>query len=91
VSGTQLSGLSQGAQYGDDAQSNTNFPIVRLTGAKNGNVYYAPSSGEGTFSIAPGTKSSAKFTVPSGTPAGTYQLSVVGDGLASSPVTVKVS
>jgi hypothetical protein len=90
VSGSQLSGLSQGAQYGDDAQQTTNFPLVRLTNTKSGDVVYAPTSGESTLSIAPGATSSAQFTVPSGTARGTYQLSVVGDGLASPPVGVTV-
>src|SRR5579863_5372750 len=30
ISGTQFNGLSQGAAYGDDAQSATNYPIVRI-------------------------------------------------------------
>lgn len=90
LSGTQLSGLSQGAEYGDDAQSNTNFPLVRLTNAKNGDVVYAPTSGETALSIAPGLASSTQFTVPAGTQSGTYELAVVADGLASSPVKVTV-
>jgi hypothetical protein len=31
VSGTQFNGLSQGASFGDDGQSATNYPIVRIT------------------------------------------------------------
>lgn len=42
IKGTQFTGLTQGAYYGDDAQSATNFPLVRLTvdgGTRKGEVF----------------------------------------------------
>ena len=35
LKGTQLSGRSDGAAYGDDIQDNTNFPLVRITNSSH--------------------------------------------------------
>src|SRR5580704_9066451 len=40
LSGTGLTGVSEGAAYGDDAEMSTNFPIVRLTNAADSSVWY---------------------------------------------------
>jgi hypothetical protein len=90
LSGTQLAGLSQGAAYGDDAQDNTNFPLVRITNRNSGAVTYARTSNWTSVSIAPGAFSSTKFTVPSTTPAGPSTLVVVANGIASQPVPVTI-
>lgn len=90
VSGTQLAGRAQGAAYGDDFQDNTNYPLVRIVNQQTGTVTYARTSGFSSVSIAPGAVSSASFTIPAATPAGVSRLSVVADGVASSPVTVNV-
>jgi hypothetical protein len=91
LSGTQLAGLDQGATYGDDVQDNTNFPLVRITNSATGVVTYARTSNWTSVSVAPGTRSSTKFTLPSSTPAGKSTLVVVANGIASPPVTVKIS
>ena len=86
----QLAGLDQGAAYGDDAQDNTNFPLVRITNSATGVVTYARTSDWTSVSIAPGTRSSTKFTLPPGTPAGPSTLVVVANGIASPPSTVTI-
>ena len=91
LSGAQLAGLDQGAAYGDDVQDNTNYPIVRLTNVATGVVTYARTSDWTSVSIARGTTSSTKFTLPAGTSPGTCKLVVVANGIASHPVTVTVS
>jgi hypothetical protein len=91
VSGTQLAGRAQGAAYGDDFQDNTNYPLVRITNTASGVVTYARTSGFTSVSIAPGAASATNFTVPSSIPAGASTLQVVGDGIASAPVSVTVS
>jgi hypothetical protein len=90
LSGRQLAGLDQGAAYGDDVQDNTNFPLVRITNSATGAVTYARTSNWTSVSVAPGTKSATKFTLPPGTPAGKSTLVVVANGIASAPVTVTV-
>jgi hypothetical protein len=91
VSGTQLAGLDQGAAYGDDVQDNTNFPLVRITNNATGVVTYARTSNWTSVSVAPGTRSSANFTLPPNTPAGPSKLVVVANGIASPSSPVMVS
>jgi hypothetical protein len=90
LGGAQLAGLSQGAVYGDDAQMNTNFPLVRITNNKSGVVTCARTSHWTSVSIAPGATSSTNFTIPSTTPAGRSTLVVIANGIASSPVGVTI-
>jgi hypothetical protein len=91
LSGKQLAGLDQGTAYGDDVQSATNFPVVRITNVATGVVTYARTSGWTSVSVRPGTSSSTHFTLPPGTPSGKSTLVVIANGIASAPMTVKVS
>ena len=91
VSGTQLNGLTQGANYGDDFQDATNYPLVRITNNASGDVVYARTAGMTTMSVAPNKASSANFTVPSGIETGPSTLRVVANGIASAAVAVDVN
>lgn len=85
LTGTQLTGISQGASYGDDAEMDTNYPLVRLTDATN-KVRYARTS-SWTPGVATGSLiTSVQFTIPTGFPPGTYNLSAVANGIASNPI-----
>ncbi|HEY3772339.1 MAG TPA: hypothetical protein VGL69_05055 [Solirubrobacteraceae bacterium] len=90
LSGSQLSGLDQGAAYGDDVQDATNFPVVRITNSASGAVSYARTSDWSSVSVAPGAGSSTNFTVRRATPAGASTLQVIANGIASSPVPVTI-
>jgi hypothetical protein len=83
--GTQLTGISEGAAYGDDAQMATNYPIVRLTDS-SGNVYFGRSYNWSTVVMAGNTQQSTEFTVPAGLPNGNYSLQVVTNGITSNGV-----
>jgi hypothetical protein len=90
LTGTQLNGISEGAAYGDDAEMSTNYPIVRLT-ASNGNVYYARTYNWSNTGVATGsTPETVNFTLPAGIPTGTYSLSSIANGIASSAVSFTV-
>lgn len=91
LSGYQLAGLDQGAAYGDDAQQNTNFPLVRIQNQRTGVVTYARTSRWSSVSVAPGAYSSTRFTLPASTPAGRSTLEVVANGIASQPVVVRIN
>jgi hypothetical protein len=90
LSGTQLSGLDQGAAYGDDVQDATNFPVVRITNTSSGVVTYARTSQWSSVSVAPGASSSTRFTVRAGTPAGPSTVEVIANGIASAPVPLTI-
>jgi hypothetical protein len=91
ISGVGFNGLSQGAAYGDDAQSATNYPLVRITMTSSGSVYYCRTSGFSSMAVASPATVSASFECPSGTPTGAGELVVVANGIASTPVAVTVN
>jgi hypothetical protein len=89
LTGTLLNGISEGANYGDDAMSSTNFPIVRLTNSA-GNVYYCRTYNWDTTNVMTGsTPQTTQFTLPSGLPSGSYALQVVANGNPSASVNFK--
>jgi hypothetical protein len=81
--------VTQGAYYGDDNQSATNFPIVRITDSA-GDVVYCKTYGW-LGGVSTGTKLvSAKFTVPTGIHTGAASLVVVANGIRSDAVSVTI-
>ena len=52
--GTQLNGLSAGASYGDDAEMDTNYPIVELRSG-TGQVYFARTFNWSSTGVATGS------------------------------------
>lgn len=88
--GMQLNGLSEGAAYGDDAQMAENYPIVELVDA-SGNVIFGDTYDWSSTGVATGDLLEVtRFSLPSTVPSGTYQLSVVADGIASPSITFLV-
>ncbi|MFI5458998.1 MAG: MBG domain-containing protein, partial [Isosphaerales bacterium] len=85
LTGTQLNGISQGAGYGDDAEMDTNYPLIHLV-SSSGQVFYARTYDWSSTGVATGsTPVSTLFTLPAGLPSGTYSLVVVASGIASAP------
>jgi hypothetical protein len=64
---------------------------VRITNDATGVVTYARTFSWSSVSIAPGARSTTKFTLPAGTPAGKSMLEVIANGIASSPSPVTIS
>lgn len=82
LTGTQLTGISEGASYGDDAEMSTNYPIVRLTDS-TGVVQYLKTT-NWTPGVSTGTTPvTCQFSVPAKLPTGTYHLNVIANGIAS--------
>jgi hypothetical protein len=86
--GTGLNGLSEGAGYGDDAQMDSNYPLVRVTDG-SGNVIYLPTFNWSSTGVATGTASVSTefFAFQNLVPGLAYSLVVVANGLGSDPVT----
>jgi hypothetical protein len=85
IAGTKFNGISQGANYGDDWQMATNYPVIRLTNGAN--VYYCRTFNWNSTGVSRGNLSdSAQFTLPTGLPVATYSLVVTANGIASDPV-----
>jgi hypothetical protein len=91
ISGTQFNGLSQGAMYGDDDQTATNYPLVRITNKASGRVFYARTHDHSTMAVATGDREvSTHFDVPRDIEWGEAELVVVANGIASMPASVMV-
>lgn len=91
LTGTQISGLINGADEGDDMTMAQNYPIVWLTDSSN-HVYYCRSFNFSNMMPSKGsTPETCQFTTPSGLPSGTYSLFVSAVGVRSkNPVTFTV-
>jgi hypothetical protein len=91
ILGTQLNGLSQGAMYGDDAQSATNYPLVRITNNSTGHVFYAFTHNHSTMAVQTGgVQESTLFDPPLNLERGPSTLVVVTNGIPSAPVQINV-
>ncbi len=91
ISGTQFNGLTHGAAYGDDAQMNSSYPLVRITNTATDHVFYARTHDHSTLGVATGKKIvSTNFDVPSGVETGASKLEFVANGIPSASVDVTV-
>ena len=82
ISGTQFNGLSQAAAFGDEYQTATNYPLVRITNTGTGHVFYAKTHGHSTMAVATGSKIvSTNFDVPATMETGASTLEVVANGI----------
>jgi len=88
LTGTGLNGISEGAAYGDDAQMDSNYPLVRVPDG-SGNVSYLPTYNWSSTSVRTGNKlvSTEFFAFQSLTPGAAYSLVAVANGIASDPAT----
>ncbi len=91
LTGKQLNGQNAGSNYGDDVESDENYPIVRLRSAA-GLIYYCETYNWTNTGVATGGAPEAVyFTPPSGIPAGNYSLQVVGAGIGGLPIYVNIT
>lgn len=92
ISGTQFNGLSQAAAYGDEEETATNYPLVRITNQSTSHVFYARTHGHSTMAVATGSAIvSTNFDVPATMETGPSSLEVVANGIPSVSVSVTVN
>jgi hypothetical protein len=92
ISGTQFNGLTHGAAYGDDAQMNSSYALVRITNNATKHVFYTRTHNPSTMGVATGSKIvSTNFDVPKTMETGASSLVVVTNGIPSAPVSVTVN
>ena len=91
ISGTQFNGLSQANAFGDEYQTATNYPLVRITNNSTNHVFYAKTHGHSTMGVATGSATvSTNFDVPASMETGASTLEVVANGIPSVAVSVTV-
>lgn len=89
LTGQRITGKFSGSSYGDDAESDDNYPIVRLQ--QRTNVYYARTSNWSSTYVATGSSLiSTNFCFPHGITAGNYTLVLSAAGLQSLPMTINI-
>ncbi|HEX8814339.1 MAG TPA: hypothetical protein VF753_02465 [Terriglobales bacterium] len=92
ITGQQFNGLSQAAAFGDEFQTNTNYPLVRITNNATKHVFYARTHDHSTMGVATGTTSVYTFfDVPSDIETGASTLEVVANGIPSPAVSITVN
>jgi hypothetical protein len=92
ISGTQFNGLSQAGAFGDEYQTATNYPLVRITNTATGHVFYAKTHDHSTMGVATGSKIvSTNFDVPTTMETGASKLEVVANGIPSTAVNITVN
>jgi len=94
--GTQINGLSQAVNYGDDGGMATNYPIVRLNRPASGEVVYLRSHKFSTLGVATGTRvphdlQSCTIDIPANLATGYWHLHVIANGIASEGLEVLIS
>ena len=90
LTGIRFNGMSQGAMFGDEGQSATNYPLVRITNLRTKHVFYSRTHHHSSMAVASNETVSTKFDVPASQETGLSKLEVVANGIASSPRLVYV-
>lgn len=91
ISGKQFNGLSQAASFGDEYQTATNYPIVRIQNNASGHVIYARTHDHSSMGVATGSAEvSTNFDLPASAETGASTVEVVANGIASAPVAVTI-
>ena len=90
LTGQQLNGPSDASAYGDDSQSNENFPIVRLQDS-SGLVFYCRSRDWTSTNVGSIPHESVKFTLNPAVTPGVYQLIVSAGGVSSAPFALRIT
>ncbi|HWA91324.1 MAG TPA: hypothetical protein VG889_14905 [Rhizomicrobium sp.] len=92
IAGTQFNGLSQANSFGDEDETQTNYPLVRITNNATGHVFYARTHDHSTMGVATGAATvSTHFDVAATTETGASKLEVVANGIPSAPVAITVN
>jgi hypothetical protein len=90
LTGKRLTGISAGSSYGDDAESDENYPIVSLADG-SGTVRYARTYDWDNTGVQQKKPSTVKFTLAQGTPAGSHAVTVSGAGVRSDAVCITLT
>ena len=96
ISGLQFNGLSQAVAYGDDSQTATNYPLVRIVNKQSGHVRYCRTfnhttvDGSGNVIPSMGVATGAavittNVVIPDDIEFGDSSVFVVANGIPSQP------
>ena len=90
--GRQFNGWSQAAAFGDEYETNTNYPLLRIVNNATGHVFYAKTHNHSTMAVQThGVPTYTYFDVPSNMETGASKLYIVTNGIVSNPWNVTVN
>ena len=90
--GRQFNGWSQAAAFGDEFETATNYPLVRIKNNATGHIFYAKTHNHNTMAVQTrNTPCYTYFDVPAGMETGPSTLYVVANGIQSNPVSITVN
>ncbi len=91
VTGKLLNGISEGANFGDEFQNSSAYPIARITNAA-GRVFYCRTYNFSSRSVMTGTNvMSTEMTLPPGLLPGTYPLVISANGNSSAAYSLSIT
>ena len=91
LTGKQLTGQSAGAAYGDDAEMDENYPVVRLV-ASTGKIYYCRTTNWSSVGVSTGSEvETVNVTLNPAVTPGNYALITSAAGISSFPVVVNIT
>ncbi|MEJ0049428.1 MAG: hypothetical protein WDN04_27490 [Rhodospirillales bacterium] len=83
--------MSQDESFGDEYETATNYPLVRIQNNATGHVFYARTHGHSSMGVATGKlKVNTNFDVPATADTGASTLAVGANGIASNAVAVTI-
>ena len=90
--GRQFNGWSQADNFGDELETATNYPLVRITNNATHHVFYAKTHNHSSMGVATGNKLvGTGFDVPANIETGASTLVVVANGIPSAAVKITVN
>ncbi len=90
--GHQFNGFSQAASFGDEYETATNYPLIRITNNATGHVFYAKTHDHSTMAVATrNIPTYTHFDVPPTMETGPSKLVLVVNGIPSNTINVTVN
>jgi hypothetical protein len=91
LQGVNMNGASSGSSYGDDVESDENYPIVRIQD-KAGHVTYGRTTNWSSTGVGQAVAmETVSFTLPRDVTTGSYLVTVSGAGISSLPRCVNIT
>ncbi len=92
IQGRQMNGLSQAAAFGDEYETATNYPLVRIVNNATGHVFYAKTHGHSSMGVATGKAPEfTRMDIPANMETGASKLYVVANGIPSTPYPITIN
>ena len=81
--GYKFNGVSQAANYGDNNQQATNYPIVRITNVATGHVFYCRTHDHNTMAVGYQGPAYTTPDIPASVETGQSTLEVIANRVPS--------